>query len=125
MCISDWRIGRLITSVTHNLATMVTPSIILPPNRQRVGVSFFGLGFSDVNDPDFLVTMPDGSLIAINRGLPYLHLTLQSHGDLPTRQFTITDPSDSDNGTVIEYFMPEQYLSAALDSFRREYNFGG
>ena len=143
MCVGDWRLGRLIKPVITRFNTLGSVNIAYPPNPCRVGITLaqglgaaFLSGLSESGGPlpaavsisgelddayafKVLIDSNDGIIIT-SLALPW-HITLATHGALPTRRFSIASVLQDVNGLVIEYFLPEDVLSAALESFKTDY----
>lgn len=103
--------------------TASTPGIggtlTIGANPQRVGIYFqsFPLGTVMTHTPTIQV---DGVIVAgLVHTLPRWECTFLSHGDLPTRAFIITTPVGATPLGVIECFLPERYIAAALAEFER------
>lgn len=143
MCIGDWRLGRLISMNQKAFALTFGSSLILNPNRQRVGV---GVYLDQELDTGFNITTTGGPLPAQTIGnaalqdfntldvaidgfvgvmlscfSPRFECNLLTHGPLPMHKFTLTVPQNDVVGMVVEYFLPEEYLTAATESFKQEY----
>lgn len=120
MCISDWRIGLLLRSVITPIAITSAATIVVPANRQRVGffLNFNAAASGGGLSADLLCeTMPIGRYTAFQVPLLY---TLETHGDLCTRQLTISsNVAGISNGGYIEWFLPENVTSAYIEEFRR------
>lgn len=128
MCMTDWRIGRLVRSVTTQFSLPQLTQANVVQNMQRIGwdlspnspMTFqvdslgpsIGLARVVVNGKNtFLITQTSLEI----------SVRLTTHGDLPTKPFVISN-FDADNAfNLTEYFMPEEYLEAGLNSFNSEY----
>lgn len=120
MCIGDWRLGTLIrTQVTT--VSLAVASTIITPNAERVGIMFKVGTLAGGAVPELSV---DGVLLGnflVGFSPPAFDFTLATHGDLPTRQFTITNGVGTATIGVLEMFMPQSYITAGLNEFKREY----
>ena len=117
----DWRLGRLIRAVPHP-GNSGSSTISLGRNPQRVGVLISGttLGALDLSN---YVYVQIGNLIALKiqqDQWPYL-ISLPTHGELSTLALGITDAGDAEPVFVTEFFLPEEYLTQALEEFKRSY----
>lgn len=120
MCISDWRIGRLIRPIGHVVDLAAT--LTLQANFQRVGLRFSVSSSTAIPLGNIIRIAFDGTMeVYLPDTQGSLLMTLQSDGDLPTRQITVTLIAGSDKYSVIEYIMPEAYLAAGLEHFNSEY----
>ena len=120
MCIGDWRLGRLIRSkiTTANLTTGL--SISIPADRNRVGV-IAGMGNQQALLTGYTRLLVDGTVIFfLGNGTPSATFTLATHGELPTRAFSILSVGATTIASFVEFFMPEEYLSAGLEEYIRE-----
>ena len=125
MCIGDWRLGRLIRSEISFFNISSGINITKQRNPQRVGltVGVIEAPFANTAFIQLMVDDIDFTILPFNR--PIFHCTLQTHGDLPTRKFDVGMGSSVVQGAWIEYFMPEEYIQAALEDFRRQYGIRG
>lgn len=143
MCIGDWRIGRLITTQMTRFNTAGASKTTYNQNRQRVGFGVYidiGIDISinanesggplpaavtiagDLTDLTGLKISVNGNAgIRVNYMKPEWMITLETHGSLPMQKFVLTADQNDITGLVIEYFMPEEYLSACLEQFQSEY----
>lgn len=120
MCIGDWRLGRLIR---HEWVTF-DPAVgnrTFPANKQRVGIGFSGQTSSNLTQNislqwDFSLTVMFLPEIA---GM--LLFTLETHGDLPTREWIVRQDSNVDLVTVTQFFLPENVLAAGIEEFYSKY----
>lgn len=143
MCIGDWRLGRLIKTIITPFDTTAGLNCIILPSRQRVGLTIMGgsgvelaltfsegggplpaavagLGNLDENFPiGLLIDGVDGAYLTAFSG--YFHITMATHGELPTKRFVLNTEIQPARGLHIQYTMPEEYLAAALESFKQEY----
>lgn len=92
----------------------------MQPNAQRVGFRVCVIG-----------TVPDGVLYLSADGAisefhtfkaaeSFVYVSTILHGDLPTYRFDANWPALAIM-SLVEWFVPEQYLTAAVESFRKEY----
>ena len=97
-------------------------TLTIPANKNRVGITFLQ---SAVAATTFMTVDVNGiiSFIVVGGTGPIRHFTLVKHGDLPMARFLLTGGSAvTFTGLTIEYFLPEDYLTAGLDEFKRRYN---
>jgi hypothetical protein len=64
------------------------------------------------------------NLFAFTANQRQWYCDLVSDGDLPTKDFAIAPGINPGYVTVIEHFLPEAYLSAALEQFNSQYHLG-
>jgi hypothetical protein len=121
VCVSDWRLGQLVTFETTSELLGNGGTMTIPANANRVGViagcaDNFATGVFTIKNP----TLPIMSVPLDN--LPY-SITLLTHGRLPQQSlaFQRFGSIANLNTFVIELFMPREYIAAALESFRSEY----
>jgi hypothetical protein len=120
MCIGDWRLGRLIPlKITTRDLTAGGP-LAIAADTNRVGI-IFSTGFTTGTGTNLADIAINGSLmfsLALNTRI--LELNLAQHGRVPMQAFTVTVGATA-NATVcvIEQFMPEEFLAAGLDEFKR------
>ncbi len=119
MCLHDWRAGRLIRTQYTGRNIFGSP-LIIPPNPNRVGIQITWA--ADVTFSDGASIAIDGVIVAaLNIGTPSLMWSLVDHGDVPTKEFVVTDILGATNVGVIEMFLPEDMLSAGLNEFISQY----
>ncbi len=122
MCIADWRIGRLIRSIGYDKPAGA--SLILPKNMQRVGliISMDQSGAGPGLDAMFAQTTGGLAAQFWNDGSnPYL-ISMATHGNIPTFGWSIGTEAGLSRFNAVELIMPEEYLEAALESFKSEYS---
>lgn len=120
MCVQDWRIGRLIrTQITAHTLVVGTPFLI-PANKQRVGLSL--ASGTPSGAPTVLIqVLHDGILYGMLwNSYIHHHITVSTHGDLPMKSAELRALVANAAIGVIEYFLPEEFLSAGLEEFKRE-----
>lgn len=122
MCIGDWRLGRLIRAVEGPIVTFGVGLLTINPSMQRVGLTFALAGTGTTVAPLATVSVNGLAFMSLDNGFPYVHFTMATHGDLVTKQWGFQVIGATAYGYYIEYFLPENYLSAALKSFESEYN---
>lgn len=120
MCVQDWRIGRLIRAQSSSTVLGVGQTLTIPSNKQRVGITF------DFNDQitaigSFIEVRVDGNQFTILWSVkPIIHWTVATHGDLSMREISFTTVATGATMGVIEYFLPEEFLTAGLEEFKKE-----
>jgi len=120
MCINDWRAGRLITSQFNSFDISAVATTIRP-NRQRVGII---ISAAEALTGADIVPITIGGILVDALGafnVSRIKWTLDSDGDVPTRQFVIGPGAGVALVGVIQLFMPESYLAAGVDQFISEY----
>ena len=120
MCIGDWRFGRLIRSQATGFSLTVGQVFTVPADPNRVGIDIF-LSLQGVPATGF-ISMDGVELFAEGGfGSDFLHFDLTTHGDAPTRTWSVTRVTNTLVGAVIEYFAPADYLAAGLQEFETQY----
>lgn len=121
MCISDYRIGRLIRSQSDTYSVAAGSPQTIPAHRDRVGIYFA------TSTPILIVTSVvnincNGVVIAKLWGAQTIQrLLLAEDGDLCTKEFTITAVGSTHVVGVHQLFLPEAAIAAALEEFKRSY----
>lgn len=122
MCISDWRIGRLIRSVAKTATLGANGTLTINGSRQRVGIS---IAVPVVDQATAVgVSLSQGGVIlgVVCNSTPAFMATLQTHGESPTLTLVATELCGNITiVSVIEYFMDESMLTEAKDNFARDY----
>jgi hypothetical protein len=127
MCIDDWRLGRLIRSKITAASIAGAGTLTINPNMQRVGIQLSSASPSVVIGSFITVTI-DGNLICyLFSSIPTVTYNFAEDGDIPTKQFILTNGNavTATNVSIIEWFLPEEYIQAGIDSFKSQYKFGG
>lgn len=120
MCVSDWRLGRLM-SVRYQPWNLVSgEGVTLPANRQRVGLiitTSVVLGTT----AGFSLTSGGVLIMSIYGLAAYKEFSLAEHGIFVQQDFVVGQQNAASIGAYIETTMPERYLSAALNEFNSKY----
>lgn len=121
MCIGDWRLGRILTSVPRIVSIANGGTFTLPPSEQRVGVMF--IPDSAVLQGSAQNILSNGVIVGTMGLVPIAVIfTLKDNGDLPTRQFEIVNAvAGAVTWGVTEWFLPEDVLQSGLESWQSEY----
>lgn len=121
MCISDWRLGRFIkiNRQAWDLGTGV--GLILPENRQRVGV-YVSHNVILSSAQGYSVSFDNGAIIPLNGFDPHAMFTITEHGSMVQARVTIAQLNLATAGTFTEFILPESYLAAGLEEFKSKYN---
>lgn len=122
MCFMDWRIGRLIRSQFTRLLPDVNLIYSLPANLSRVGLMYRGsVSLNTVGMSDSYINAQAGSFLNDINGAG-VHITLATHGDLPTRAlFFNCSPADASGIVFIEFIAPESLLTLGLEQVMGQY----
>lgn len=117
MCIQDWRLGRLITSVERTVAVTGPATVDIPRNTQRVLLIF---STRDAAISIQIGTEVDGVMqdfLTLGQDVTHFEVNARRHGDWPTHRFQITIAAGIENLTWIEGYMPERYLHVPPGKF--------
>lgn len=122
MCIQDWRLGRLVRTqrIAFDIDSPATYS--LPADPTRVG---WEVHFNiDSTTPAQWSTISWDSGGSMLQSIYDSHhkVSLTTHGDLPTKAVTFAGLTGVLSGYLFVWTMPEEYIAAALEEFRRQYN---
>jgi len=121
MCISDWRIGRLIRSETKIHTPGIGATGTTPANQNRIGILFASL-YNNVTVTQWPLLLLDGVQIDIlTQNERWRLYTIAKHGNLPMRSWGITTNIAANSVAVTEFFLPESYLAAGIEEFMRQY----
>ena len=121
MCIGDWRAGRLIRTDRRQVTLLTGQATTVPANRQRVGITFAN-GSAQIGVLASAVITAGGVIIdALRTAEGTKHYTMLTHGELPTLDFSINVTGATLIICIVEYTMPESYLTAMLGEFARLY----
>lgn len=118
----DWRIGRLIRSITTGGNTDANGVINLPAKQDRVGLSVWGTltGQSVSICPEGVLSSI--GVVATNSIILPAHMTLATHGDLPTKLIRLFSLAGGNDVIVYtEYFAPERVLTLGLEQIMKQY----
>lgn len=121
MCISDYRIGRLIRSVPKDIAMTPGQVLTIVANPQRVGLDIFVATDTPTGFSVFIVAVED-CIIDPPAVVPTRYsYRMTKDGDLPTRRFTVNNGDAAGHHvTVIEYIIPEAALTDAIQNYERQ-----
>lgn len=123
MCVSDWRIGRLIRTQATAFDSTVPTGLTYNPNRQRVGILIVPTPSAFAVTQVVIATFLNGTKIVFDATAQAKLLSMQEFGELTTFGFTLTVVGTITTGVVTEFFLPEEIIQAGLDEFRRSYPF--
>lgn len=128
MCLTDWRLGRLTRSIPSSITVAFGTPMSIAASSQRVAIR---LSISSTITPVFdSIAASNPSLIVSSGGLVVSKLdvfnrtellSFITHGDMPSRAFTISIAASSLVLSVIEWFLPEEVIQEALENLKREY----
>jgi hypothetical protein len=121
MCIEDWRLGRQIRSQLTSKALTVGQTLSVPISMQRVAITLASDPSSAVFNEQCSVTIGGLFFCVLQVSQSLIHMTLLEHGDLVTKQFTVTCGANPRSIVIVEYFLPESVLSDPLESQQRPY----
>lgn len=122
MCVGDWRLGRLVRSVVSNQSISAGVNAVLAANRQRVGVLVSMGGSATIAATMTTRIQVDGlDVCFLGSGQLSRLFTVQESGDLPTKQFTIVRGNIDFTACFVEFFLPEEVLSAGIEQFRSQF----
>lgn len=118
MCIQDWRLGRLMRTVTYR-QTITAPAVVsIPRNPQRVYIAF---STRDQAISIILGTEVDGTMVdflTLAQSQSSFYVSSRDHGDWPQQAFQI---SLALGGPEVirwmEGYLPEEYLHVPLETF--------
>ena len=117
MCVGDCRFNRFLrTQMTDITATAA--AVTIPMSRQRAYVGIFNASAGDTVKVE--LGQSDGTFFTIANGIinaRFLFWNMFEHGMIPTLAFRITAPNNSNHTIVIEQFLPEAMLNAAMEDF--------
>ena len=122
MCIGDWRLGRLITTQATPFDVAAGTGLSYGANSNRIGYMISVRVATPSVNTSVLGTFSDGTIMTLGQGEPNQLVTLEKHGRLPTYALVLSLHTALAVGTVTEFFMPAEYLAAALESFRSQYS---
>jgi len=120
MCLGDWRLGRVIRHQITNFTNTVATYQICAANNQRVAVNIAAVG---VNFPTtYFVDVQIDSLMVfhLTGTVNFVHFDITQYGDLPTKSINIISTLSVGSIAVIEWFLPEDVLSAGIEEFMRQ-----
>lgn len=114
--------GRLVRSASR-LVTLAAlgGTFTVNPNLQRIAIMF-------ATDPgtagaDNIALQANGVVVGgLGNFLFNVYFNLLMHGDLPTKQWVLTNASaDTPSVGIVEFFLPEDVLTEGLEQLKREY----
>lgn len=120
MCLGDWRLGRVIRHQITNIPNSNATFQLCPANNQRVAVNIAITGINIAST--FFVDVQIESLLVfhLTSNLNYVHYDITQYGDLPTKAVNMVSTLSTGTIAVIEWFLPEDVLSAGIEEFMRQ-----
>lgn len=125
MCIGDWRLGRLVRSSAQAFDIATGVGLTLKPSQQRVGIWFSTDETPIASLVAWKLLFTNGSILSGMYPTGHVLVTLENSGDLCTKGVTVSSQDGNFKGTFTEFFMPEKYLTAALEEFERKVGIKG
>lgn len=110
MCVGDYRLNRLVRWVRTNRSVAAGGEQILPPDQQRVAVAFFN-STTDIHFSFGSAAVSGISPLADDRYSGNVLITLQQHGDLPSKAWFAEPDVGASSIEIWEAFLPERFLS--------------
>jgi hypothetical protein len=94
---------------------------VIPANRQRVGIWISANFVDTIATPTWEIQI-DGVTIAVSVNVPSVFkATLVHDGDMPTKQFSLVNPSANPmTPQITEFFLPEEFLDKGTEQWKRE-----
>lgn len=122
MCIQDWRLGRLVRTqrIAWDLDSPASYALSNDPNR--VGWHCLFNIDSATTATWMTISWDAGGSLLRSLNNPEFMCSLTTHGDLPTKAVTFAGLTTTLSGYLFIWTMPEEYIAAALEEFRRTYN---
>lgn len=123
MCIDDWRIGRLISSTITIVTLSPAATAQIQASPQRIGIAFGLAADSIPTGGDMKLSCNGIDLLTPELAIDMIRFDLQRDGQMPTFAWTLTNGGAvlTYNISVVQHFLPESVLQAALESYQREY----
>jgi len=119
--VQDWRFGSLIRTQPTAISLGAGGTITIARNAQRVGLTITQGVIGATATLSIVIDGIGSMLFGGSFVSPQLHVTLATHGDLPTRQFVGTAGAAGFTGLLLEYIAPQEYITAAIEEFKRSY----
>jgi len=119
MCISDYRLGRQIRSQLDQYVVVTGTPQVIPRSPDRVGIRFATATQLIVITSTCIITVDGVTVAKLFSSETMVDLWLTEHGDLVTKEFTITVSGTSHTVGVTQFILPESVIAAALSEFSR------
>lgn len=121
MCISDWRLGRLIRTQINAKSLTSGQTISVPANPARVGI-ILAMSTPQTLTANVVTVTIDGVLWGhINGYMPQLRFHMNNDGDITTRSFLLTNGTITQTLSITELLLPESILAENLNNLMRPY----
>jgi hypothetical protein len=101
--------------------SITTATTTIQQNSNRVGILFASGTATGGGVPRISIGGQLLTIVLTGFGTNVQMYSLQDHGDLPTKQFTITTAAGTVELAVTEFIAPTGMIAAGLDEFRRAY----
>jgi len=127
MCMNDWRIGRLIRTVSSPADFNGGGSVAIQANNQRVALSI-SLADAAVIDttalsganPSVKIARGGVFITSINAFASTYRVDLLRDGDASTLPHIVTNVDYGQSFSITEWLLPEQVLTSAIQQFYAE-----
>lgn len=119
MCISDYRLGRLIRSQLDSQSVAVGTPITIPQHQNRVGIIINTSAVISVITSFVIVTVGGVAVGKLWSSAPTIAFLLKEHGDLCQKEFTLTATGTTAACGIVQLFLPESVIDAAIEEFNR------
>lgn len=112
MCVSDYRIGRLIRYNTQVASVSAAGTMTMLANPQRVGLLICS-AIPTIVVSQYITVSIGGNIIAyLFSSAPILMLDIRQHGSFVQQAVLLTSVGATDNLSITEFILPEDYLAA-------------
>lgn len=122
MCISDWRLGRLIRKQITPFGLAAAGTASVGASRQRVGLMICAFGSAAGANTGGQITTSGTVVGLVGNATPIIQFTLDQNGDFCQEPFTVTATAATTlTGCFVEMFLPEDVITAGIEQFYSEF----
>jgi hypothetical protein len=122
VCVSDYRLGRLIRSRQRITALALAATLDVPADPLRLAIGFYS---ANSLGTEMLLIDIEGTLTDFFELRPnnqYLVFTAAIHGDLVTKRWQVRGTSAANASiSLVEWWLPENVLRDNFDKLIRGY----
>lgn len=119
MCISDYRLGLQIRTQLTSYSIGIGATQVIQPNPNRVGIMFATSTNLSVASTYAFITSGGVAVGRLWASIGLLKFLLTEVGDLCRKEFTVTAIGAAHVIGVVELFLPDDVIAAALSEFSR------
>ena len=120
MCVGDWRLGRFIKTSARTISVTAGSPVSIGASRQRVGVFLMGNLVDMAGGAAYSLEINGVPITLVNASINTGLITIETHGDLPTKEVAVTTFSGGPfTCYVTEFWLPEEFLEKGTKEWQQ------